>query len=78
MHSNKKGTLLRIVIPFAKGSKFSTIKSMAKVVWGSLAAKVNWGKHRYGLEFQSFNTGSFDKLKLLLREVAKAHEGKRQ
>ena len=69
----EKGTLLRIVIPLAEGSEFNTIKCMAKVVWGSMSAKVAW-KHRYGLELQAFNKGSFDKLKLLLKEVATTHE----
>ncbi len=72
----EKGAFLKIVILFGKGSEVNTIKGMAKVVWGDLAAKVAWGKHRYGLEFQSFNRGSFDKLKFLLKEVAKTHEGR--
>ena len=74
----EKGTLLRIVIPFDEGSEFNTIKAMAKVVWGTLSTKVAWGKHRYGLEFQAFNKGGLDKLKILLKEVATTHEGKEQ
>ena len=74
----KKGTLLRIVIPFVEGSEFNTIKCMAKVVWGGLSAEVAWGKHRYGLELQSFNKGSFDKLKILLKDVAKTHESEEE
>lgn len=66
----EKGTLLRIVIPFGKGSEFNTIKGMAKVVWGDLSAKVAWGKHRYGLKFESFNIGSLDNFKIFLKEVA--------
>ena len=71
----EKGALLKIVILLVKGSEFNTINGMAKVVWGDLAAKVAWGKHRYGLEFQAFNRGSLDKLKILLIEVAKTHVG---
>jgi hypothetical protein len=74
----EKETLLRIVIPFVEGLEFNTIKCMAKVVWGGLSAKAAWGKHRYGLEILSFSRGSFDKLKMLLREVAKTNEGKEQ
>ncbi len=72
----ERGTLLKIMIPFAKGSEFSTIKGMARVVWGTLSPKVVLGKHRYGLEFQSFNRGSFDKFKILLNGAEKAHESK--
>jgi len=74
----EKGTLLRIVIPFAEDPQLHTIRGMAKVVWGALSAKVAWGKHRYGLELQSFNKGSFDKFKILLKETAMTHEGKMQ
>ena len=71
----KKGALLKIVILFMKGSELNTIKGIAKVVWCDLAAKVAWGEHRYGLEFQSFNKGSLEKLKILLKEVAETHTG---
>jgi hypothetical protein len=70
-----KGALLKIVILTDNGSECDTIKGVAKVVWGDLAAKAAWGKHRYGLEFQSFNRGSLDKLKILLKEVAKIPVG---
>lgn len=72
----EKGAVLRIMIPFAQGPEFSTIKGTAKVVWGNLSPKVVLGKHRYGLELQSFNRGSFDKFKILLNGAEKAHEGK--
>jgi hypothetical protein len=71
----EKGTLLKIVILFVKGSALNTIKGIAKVVWCDLAAKATWGEHRYGLEFQSFNKGSLDKLKILIEKVAEAHTG---
>ena len=71
----EKGALLKIVILLVEGSEFNTNKGMAKVVWGDLAAMVAWGKHRYGLEFQAFNRGSLDKLKILLKEAAKTHAG---
>ena len=72
----ERGALLRIMIPFAQGPEFSTIKGTAKVVWGNLSPNVVLGKHRYGLEFQSFNRGSFDKFKIMLNGAEKAHEGK--
>jgi c-di-GMP-binding flagellar brake protein YcgR len=71
----KKGALLKIVILFMKGSELNTIKGIAKVVWCDLAAKAAWGEHRYGLEFLSFNKGSLEKLKILLKEVAETHTG---
>jgi hypothetical protein len=71
----EKGTLLRIVMLSVKGSECNTIKVMAKAVWGDLAAKAPWGKHRYGLKFESFNRGSLDRFKILLREVLGAHAG---
>ena len=71
----EKGTLLKIIILFLKGSALNTIKGIAKVVWCNLAAKAAWGEHRYGLEFQSFNKGSLDKLKILLKKVAEAPPG---
>ena len=58
-----------------KGSELNTIKGIAKVVWCDLAAKATWGEHRYGLEFQSFNKGSIEKLKILLKEVVETHGG---
>ena len=69
------GAVLKIEIFYMKGLEMGAVETIAKVVWGDLAAKVAWGKHRYGLEFQSFNRGSLDKLKILLTEVAKTHAG---
>ena len=71
----EKGKLLKIVILFVEGPALNTIKSVAKVVWCDLAAKAAWGEHRYGLEFQSFNKGSLEKLKILLKKVPEAHAG---
>jgi len=71
----EKGTLLKIVILFVEGSALNAIKGIAKVIWCNLAAKAAWGEHRYGLEFQSFNKGSLDKLKILLKKVAEAPPG---
>ena len=71
----EKGALLKIAFLFVKGSELNTIKGTAKVVWCDLAAKTAWGEHRYGLEFQSFNKGSLDKLKILLKEMAKTQAG---
>ena len=69
----ERGALLKIVILFLKGSELNTIKGTAKVVWCDLAAKAAWGEHRYGLEFQSFNRGAMDKLKILLKKVTETH-----
>ncbi len=69
----EKGAFLKIVILSLKGSEFDTIKCMAKVIWGDLAVKPGLGKHRYGLKFESFNAGSLDKFKMLLKEVAETH-----
>ena len=68
------GTFLKIEILFVKGSELNTIKGIAKVVWSDLAAKKAWGEYRYGLEFQSFQEGDFQKLETLLQEVGKTHE----
>jgi hypothetical protein len=66
----EKGEILKLVILTMKGTEFNPIKCMAKVVWGDLAAKVPWGKHRYGLKFECFNKGSLDKFRSLLKEAA--------
>jgi hypothetical protein len=71
----EKRALLKIVILLIKGSGFDTVKGTAKVVWGDLATKLSWRMHRCGLEFQSFDIGSHDKLKILLREAAKTNAG---
>jgi hypothetical protein len=68
------GALLKIEILFVKGLELNTIKGIAKVVWSDLAAKKAWGEHRYGLEFQSFQEGDFQKLETLLKEVGKTHD----
>ena len=68
------GPLLKIEILFVKGSELNTIRGIAKVVWSDLAAKKAWGEHRYGLEFQSFQKGDFQKLETLLKKVGKTHD----
>ncbi len=70
----EKGALLRFTILFVKGEEASRIKGIARVTWCDLAAKAVWGEYRYGLEFQSFNKGSLDELKILLREAAETTE----
>ena len=69
------GAILKIVILSVKGSECNTIKSMAKVVWGDLAAEVTRGKYRYGLKFESFNRESLGTFSILLKEVAKTQGG---
>jgi hypothetical protein len=68
------GALLKIEIIFVKGSELNTIRGIAKVVWSDLAAKKAWGEHRYGLEFQSFQKGDFQKLETLLKKVGKTND----
>ena len=63
------GTLLKIEIFYAKGFRLDTIKGIAEVVWSDLAAKESFGEYRYGLQFQSFQEGDIDKLRLLLKRV---------
>ena len=70
-----KGAILKVVILCVKGSECNTIKSMAKVVWGDLAAEVTRGKYRYGLKFESFNRKSLNTFNILLKEVAKTQAG---
>jgi c-di-GMP-binding flagellar brake protein YcgR len=72
------GTLLKVEILFAKGSELNSIKANAKVVWSDLAPKEIWGEYRYGLEFESFQEGDFQKLKKLLKEVGKTPERKKE
>ncbi len=66
------GTLLNIEIFFAKGFQLDTIKGIAKVVWFDLVAKERFGEYRYGLQFQSFQEGDIDKLRILLKKVGKS------
>jgi hypothetical protein len=66
----EKEEILKLVILTMKGTKFNPIKCMAKVVWGDLAAKAPWGKHRYGLKFECFHKGSLDEFKILLSDAA--------
>jgi c-di-GMP-binding flagellar brake protein YcgR len=68
------GAALKIEILFVKGPELNTMKGIAKVVWSDLAAKESWRENRYGLQFQSFQEGDLDKLKILLKEVGRTHE----
>jgi c-di-GMP-binding flagellar brake protein YcgR len=72
------GTLLKIEILFAKGLELNSIRAIAKVVWSDLPPKEIWGEYRYGLEFESFQEGDFQKLKKLLREVGKTPNRKKE
>jgi hypothetical protein len=71
----QKGVILKIAILSVEGSECNTIKGMAKVVWGDLAAKVDQGKYRYGLKFESFNRENLNTFNILLKEVAKTRGG---
>ena len=70
-----KGTSLKIVILYVKGSKHNTIRGTARVVWGDLAAKIDRGKYRYGLKFESFSRESLNTFSSLLEEIAKTQAG---
>jgi c-di-GMP-binding flagellar brake protein YcgR len=63
------GTSLKIEILFAKESELNSIRAIAKVVWADLAPREVWGEYRYGLEFQSFQEGDLQKLKMLMKEA---------
>ncbi len=63
------GTLLKIEILYARGFRLDAIKGIAKVVWSDLAARESFGEYRYGLQFQSFQEGDIDKLRLLLKRT---------
>lgn len=67
------GTLLKIEILFVKGMELNSTKAIAKIVWSDLATKTISDENRYGLEFQSFIEGDFDKLKRLLKEIGETH-----
>lgn len=70
------GSLLRIEILFVKGFQLDTIEGIARVVWSDLAARERFGEYWYGLQFQSFQEGDLDKLKILLKKVGQSHEDK--
>jgi len=70
-----KGATLKIVILSVKGSESNTIKCMAKIVWGDLAAEVTREKYRYGLKSESFNRESLNTFNIPLKEVAKTQGG---
>ena len=67
------GTQLNIEILFVKGLELSSIKGIGKVVWSDLAAKEGFGKHQYGLQFQSFHEDGLDKLKDMLKEIGETY-----
>ena len=68
------GTQLNIEILFVKGLALSSIKGIAKVVWLDLAAKEGFGKHRYGLQFESLHESGLDKLKDMLKEIGETYK----
>lgn len=68
------GTRLKIGILFTKGFQLDSIEGIAKVVWSDLAAKESFGEYRYGLQFQSFQEGDLDKLRILLKKVTQSHQ----
>jgi c-di-GMP-binding flagellar brake protein YcgR len=72
------GTSMRIEILFVRGFELSSIKAITKVVWSDLPPKATWGEYRYGLEFQSFQEGDFQKLKRLIKEVSESHYPKKK
>jgi c-di-GMP-binding flagellar brake protein YcgR len=66
------GALLKIEILFSKGAELTTIQAIARVVWSDLATRDSWAEYQYGIQFQSFFKGDFNRLKILLREVGQA------
>lgn len=65
------GAVLKVEILYVKGLELNTIKAIAKVVWGDLATRENWGEHQYGLQFQYIDEEDFNRLISLLKEVRK-------
>ncbi len=61
------GTHLKIEILFVKGFELASIGGIAKIVWRDLTAREGLGGFRYGLQFQSFREGDFDRMKIVLR-----------
>jgi len=66
------GALIRIEILFSKDTELTTIQAIARVVWSGPAAQDSWAEYQYGVQFQSFFKGDFNRLKILLREVGQA------
>ena len=67
------GTLLKIEILFLKGLELNSINGTAKVVRSEHAPGENGREHRYGLQFESFRDGDFDKLKTLVMEAGQVY-----
>ncbi len=65
--------VLRIEIFYIKDLSLEAIRATAKAVWSDLATKEGSREHRYGLQFQYIDEENLNKLKALLKEVAKAH-----
>ncbi len=64
------GTLLKIVVFFARERQLTQIRAIAKVIWSDLAARKGWGEYQYGIQFESFFKGDLNRLKVLLREAS--------
>lgn len=65
------GALLNMEIIYVNGLQLETIRAVATVVWGDLAAMESLGEHRYGLQFQSIDEANFRRLTGLLKESRK-------
>ena len=64
----KIGAILKIETFYPGKLAFTKISATAKLVWSGLAANGRFGKHRYGLQFESIPKGDLNKLRILLRK----------
>ena len=64
----KTGAILKIETFYPGKLAFTKISATAKLVWSGLAANGRFGKHRYGLQFESIPKGDLNKLRILLRK----------
>ncbi len=67
------GAILRIEILYTKDLSLDAIAATAKAVWTDLVSNQSSKEHRYGLQFQVIDEGNLNKLKALLKEVARDH-----
>ncbi len=64
------GTLLKVVLFFARERQLTQIRAIAEVIWSDLAARKEWGEYQYGIQFQSFFKGDLNRLKVLLKQAS--------
>jgi hypothetical protein len=69
LHEPLQNTVpFKIEIFFPSGIALDRIEAQARVAWSEAIVDAVWGEYRHGLAFQSFYSGSRDKLKTLVRQ----------